>query len=83
MKEGDVGLAYNKLQAILKHNNLRRELRQAERHEKKGVKRRRLRSERWKRKFADEVCSRRLGGTEITLTYLLPLSGEKKSKIGD
>lgn len=29
----------------------------AERHEKKGYKRRRLESERWRRRFAHEVCS--------------------------
>ena len=32
------------------------ERRLAERHEKKGAKRRRLASERWRRRFAHEVC---------------------------
>lgn len=37
------------------NNNVVKELRMAERHEKKGDKRRRLRSERWRRRFAHEV----------------------------
>ncbi|KIJ44362.1 hypothetical protein M422DRAFT_779446 [Sphaerobolus stellatus SS14] len=36
-------------------NYIRKELRMTARHEQKGRKRRRLRSERWKRAFANEV----------------------------
>ncbi|KAF8486491.1 hypothetical protein JB92DRAFT_1534416 [Gautieria morchelliformis] len=63
-----VGQAYYKLQGILRANNVRTELRLAERHEKKGTKRRRLRSERWRRKFADEKVKL---VTEIRLRDLL------------
>lgn len=52
--------AYGKLNRILSENRVRAELMRARRHEKTGVKRRRLRSERWRRKFAHEVCSFRL-----------------------
>ncbi|KAF8504050.1 hypothetical protein BU17DRAFT_101530 [Hysterangium stoloniferum] len=47
--------AWGKLNALLRANNVRQELRRTARHEQKGEKRRRLRSERWRRKFADEV----------------------------
>jgi len=47
--------AWNKLNNILRENNVRQELRLTIRHEQKGEKRRRLRRERWRRKFADEV----------------------------
>jgi hypothetical protein len=53
-----VANAYRKLSSIITRNNVRRELRMAERHEKKGPKRRRLSSERWRRRFAHEVCRR-------------------------
>lgn len=62
-------------------NNVRKELRLAERHEKKGEKRRRLRSERWRRKFADEVCislaHKSSGGIDKHTT------GEEESKAGN
>ncbi|PPQ78104.1 hypothetical protein CVT25_015638 [Psilocybe cyanescens] len=47
--------AFKKLDSILARNKVRYELRLAERHEKKGVKRRRLQSQRWKNRFANEV----------------------------
>ncbi|RDB21063.1 hypothetical protein Hypma_011581 [Hypsizygus marmoreus] len=52
---GDVGDAYRRLHGILQRNKVRAQLRRAERHEKKGEKRRRLSSERWRRQFAHEV----------------------------
>ncbi|KZV86560.1 hypothetical protein EXIGLDRAFT_572344, partial [Exidia glandulosa HHB12029] len=52
---GNIALAYGSLRAILKRNNVESELRRAARHEKKGYKRRRLRSERWRRLFADQA----------------------------
>lgn len=55
--EKEIGGAFSKLQAILRTNNVIAELRRTERHEKKGVKRRRLRSERWRRRFAHEARS--------------------------
>lgn len=55
--EGDLATAYRQLDAILQRNKVRATLRMTERHEKPGVKRRRLRSQRWRKRFADEVCS--------------------------
>jgi small subunit ribosomal protein MRP21 len=52
---GNVADAYQKLNSILGRNKVRAQLRRAERHEKKGEKRRRLSSERWRRQFAHEV----------------------------
>ncbi|GLB34979.1 putative ribosomal protein S21 [Lyophyllum shimeji] len=52
---GNVAEAYARLHSILQRNKVRAQLRRAERHEKKGEKRRRLRSERWRRQFAHEV----------------------------
>ncbi|KAF9464675.1 hypothetical protein BDZ94DRAFT_1307667 [Collybia nuda] len=53
--DGNVGDAYQRLNQILSRNKVRAQLRRAERHEKKGEKRRRLSSERWRRQFAHEV----------------------------
>ncbi|KAG6897800.1 hypothetical protein C0992_010876 [Termitomyces sp. T32_za158] len=55
VKNGNVGDAYSRLQTILYRNRVQIQLRQTERHEKKGVKRRRLCSERWRKRFAHEV----------------------------
>jgi len=53
--DGNIGDAYKKLDISLSRNRVRYELKLAERHEKKGVKRRRLESERWRKQFANEV----------------------------
>lgn len=53
---GDIADATKKLDRILNENNVWRELRLTQRHEKKGAKRRRLSSERWRTRFKDEVC---------------------------
>ncbi|KAG6866895.1 hypothetical protein C0991_003810 [Blastosporella zonata] len=55
VKGANVGEAFGRLQAILSRNKVQAQLRRAERHEKKGVKRRRLSSERWRKQFAHEV----------------------------
>ncbi|KAH9079389.1 hypothetical protein EDB83DRAFT_2342343 [Lactarius deliciosus] len=55
VKNGNVAEALNQLQYTLRRNRVSRELRLAARHEKKGYKRRRLSSERWRRRFAHEV----------------------------
>lgn len=52
-----MGDAYLRLNQILSRNKVKAQLRRAERHEKKGEKRRRLSSERWRRQFAHEVRS--------------------------
>ncbi|KAF5365750.1 hypothetical protein D9758_003302 [Tetrapyrgos nigripes] len=53
--DGNVSLALRKLDTILTKNKVRRDVWTQRRHEKKGVKRRRLESERWRRLFAHEV----------------------------
>jgi len=50
-----IAKAYTRLQIILARNNVVKELRMHERHEKKGYKRRRIKRERWRRLFAAEV----------------------------
>ncbi|EIW85207.1 hypothetical protein CONPUDRAFT_49419, partial [Coniophora puteana RWD-64-598 SS2] len=52
---GDLGLAFNRLNQRLRRNRVWYELRRTARHEKKGYKRRRLESERWRKQFAHEV----------------------------
>ncbi|KIP09136.1 hypothetical protein PHLGIDRAFT_18739 [Phlebiopsis gigantea 11061_1 CR5-6] len=47
--------AFSRLSKIMNRNNVPRELFLTRRHEKKGVKRRRLVSVRWRRRFAHEV----------------------------
>lgn len=61
--------AYTRVQQILRDNNVRKELYRTQRHEKKGVKRRRLESERWRKRFAHEVCSFRLPFRARWLTH--------------
>ncbi|PPQ79113.1 hypothetical protein CVT24_012788 [Panaeolus cyanescens] len=56
----DVADAYRKLETILQRNRVRPELKMTQRHEKKGVKRRRLSSQRWREQFANEVSLVRL-----------------------
>jgi len=55
VKNGNVADALNKLQYTLQRNRVVTELRLTARHEKKGYKRRRLSSQRWRRRFAHEV----------------------------
>lgn len=55
VSNNDVGDALARLNGILSRNKVRAQLYLAQRHEKKGVKRRRLESERWRRQFAHEV----------------------------
>ncbi|EIW60480.1 uncharacterized protein TRAVEDRAFT_120749, partial [Trametes versicolor FP-101664 SS1] len=50
-----VGLALTKLKGILTVNAVRHTAVRDERHEKKGEKRNRLKSVRWRRRFAHEV----------------------------
>ncbi|KAI0341683.1 hypothetical protein BDW22DRAFT_1332000, partial [Trametopsis cervina] len=47
--------AFDRLSSVMKQNNVSREVRAQERHEKKGYKRRRLASQRWRNRFAHEV----------------------------
>ncbi|KAJ3883436.1 hypothetical protein F5051DRAFT_391466 [Lentinula edodes] len=53
--DGNLADAFRRLDMILARNKVRKQLKLAERHEKKGPKRRRLESERWRRLFAHEV----------------------------
>jgi hypothetical protein len=50
-----LGEGFRRLQTRLRRNRLIQEVSRQRRHEKKGVKRRRLSSERWRRMFANEV----------------------------
>ncbi|KAF8636471.1 hypothetical protein AX17_003287 [Amanita inopinata Kibby_2008] len=52
---GNLTDAFRKLDGILARNKVRAQLRLGERHEQKGAKRRRLSSERWRKRFAHEV----------------------------
>ena len=52
-----VATAYSALASRIWRNKVRQDYMANMRHEKKGVKRRRLSSERWRRRFADHVCS--------------------------
>jgi small subunit ribosomal protein MRP21 len=53
--EGGLASALKSLNDILARNRVKQQVRSSERHEKKGVKRRRLQSERWRKQFANEV----------------------------
>ncbi|KAF8921330.1 hypothetical protein CPB85DRAFT_1428329 [Mucidula mucida] len=55
INNSNVLAAFAKLSGVLKTNNVMYELRKTKRHEKKGVKRRRLESETWRRVFAHEA----------------------------
>jgi Ribosomal protein S21 len=57
VKAQNVPSAYSRVMGILSRNAVRKELRLAERHEKPTDKRRRLRRERHRRRFAEMVCS--------------------------
>jgi small subunit ribosomal protein MRP21 len=50
-----VAKAHAVLESRIRRNKVRQDYMANMRHEKKGVKRRRLESERWKRRFADHV----------------------------
>ena len=52
---GNIAEAFKRLEQCLSRNRVRSELKLTERHEKKGAKRRRLESERWRIRFANEV----------------------------
>ncbi|KAM6500541.1 hypothetical protein JOM56_003555, partial [Amanita muscaria] len=52
---GHLADAFKKLDIILSRNKVRMQVRKDERHEQKGAKRRRLSSERWRKRFAHEV----------------------------
>ncbi|KAJ3540919.1 hypothetical protein NMY22_g4103 [Coprinellus aureogranulatus] len=56
VSSGKVADAIRTLDNILNRNKVRYYLRQQQRHEKRGEKLRRLRSERWRKQFANEVC---------------------------
>jgi ribosomal protein S21 len=55
VRNGNVADALNKLQYSLQRNRVASELKLTARHEKKGYKRGRLSSQRWRRRFAHEV----------------------------
>lgn len=57
VNNGDIGNAFRRLDTIMSKNNVWTELRKTARHERKGEKRRRLESERFRRRFKEEVRS--------------------------
>jgi hypothetical protein len=57
LTDTSVANAYSILAFRVRRNNVRQDYTANMRHEKKGVKRRRLESERWRRRFSDHVCS--------------------------
>lgn len=73
---GNVQEAIKKLDEILGKNRVRRELRLTERHEKKGVKRRRLSSERWRTFFANEVSSPLVN---VDLTLMISIGSQEST----
>lgn len=70
VNNGRIADAVRRLDTIIARNRVKAELRRGERHEKPGVKRRRLKSERWRRVFAHEVCLCFV--LNATLIYSLP-----------
>lgn len=54
-----------------------------ERHEKPGVKRRRLSSQRWRKRFADEVCLTSTPHSTLYTTCYSALLGQEKSAASD
>ncbi|KAN0077309.1 hypothetical protein V8E55_011164 [Tylopilus felleus] len=55
VQDGDLRRAFQQLNLRLRMNNVAKEIALTVRHEKKGDKRARLRSERWRKRFADAV----------------------------
>ncbi|KAF9227948.1 hypothetical protein BS17DRAFT_774526 [Gyrodon lividus] len=55
VENGNLQAAFYKLNRRIRSNNMFREVKLASRHEKRGDKRARLSSERWRKRFADEV----------------------------
>ncbi|KAJ7155990.1 hypothetical protein C8R43DRAFT_998664 [Mycena crocata] len=53
--KGSFAEASRELDRILSRNRVRFTVRSTERHEKRGVKRRRIKSEQWRKHFADQV----------------------------
>lgn len=77
----DLAMAYKSLDIILSRNKVRQTLRMEERHEKKGVKRRRLSSQRWRKRFADEVCFSSLSHLLFAYPFGVP-SGSQEGAAG-
>ncbi|KIJ17389.1 hypothetical protein PAXINDRAFT_168067 [Paxillus involutus ATCC 200175] len=55
VENGNLQAAFLKLNRRIRSNNMFKEVKLASRHEKRGDKRARLSSERWRKRFADEV----------------------------
>jgi len=56
MRGSELAHAFRQLDNIMSRNKVRYQLKRTFRHEKKGAKRRRLKSERWRKQFANAVC---------------------------
>ena len=66
--KGDLSSALTTLKGILTINGVRSTHIRDERHEKKGEKRNRLKSLRWRRRFAHEVRPKRPTSVPVVLT---------------
>ncbi|KAJ6547539.1 hypothetical protein B0H19DRAFT_953304 [Mycena capillaripes] len=55
VRDGKFAEAVRDLDKVLYHNGVRNILKSTDRHEKKGVKRRRIQSEQWRKHFAHQV----------------------------
>lgn len=77
VRNGDLQNAFHQLNLRLRQNHVAKENALTVRHEKKGDKRARLRSERWRKRFADAACTDFLPSCPRILTTLVPVGQEK------
>lgn len=77
VRNGDLQGAFQSLNLRLRQNHVAKEIALTVRHEKKGDKRARLRSERWRKRFADAVCRDIIPSYSRVLTVHAPVGSEK------
>ncbi|KAH0830546.1 hypothetical protein J3R83DRAFT_2000 [Lanmaoa asiatica] len=77
VRNGDLQNAFQQLNQRLRQNRVAKEIALTVRHEKKGDKRARLRSERWRKRFADAACTDLLASCSGVLTTHVPIGQEK------
>lgn len=77
VRNGDLQNTFHQLNLRLRQNHVAKEIALTVRHEKKGDKRARLRSERWRKRFADAACTDLLASCPRALTTHVPVGQEK------
>lgn len=77
VRHGDLQNAFQQLNQRLRQNHVAKEIALTVRHEKKGDKRARLRSQRWRKRFADAACTPLLPSHSRVLTTHVPVGQEK------